>query len=142
MKKLTLITATFLMCLTACAREEPIALANLPNQAQSLINTYFTDLPVALTKVDHDGLQKTYEVIFTTGGSIEFNHNGEWKSIEISTGVPMELIPEAIVDYLKANYPNQIVIQIDRDIYDYELQLDNGVELKFNKKYQLIDIDY
>jgi hypothetical protein len=54
----------------------------------------------------------------------------------------MELIPEAIVDYLKANYPNQIVIQIDRDIYDYELQLDNGVELKFNKKYQLIDIDY
>jgi hypothetical protein len=142
MKKLTLITATFLMCLTACAREEPIALANLPNQAQSLINTYFADLPVALTKVDHDGLQKTYEVIFTTGGSIEFNHNGEWKNIEISTGVPMELIPEAIVDYLKANYPNQIVIQIDRDIYDYELQLDNGVELKFNKKYQLIDIDY
>lgn len=142
MKKLTLIAATILLCLTACAREEPIALANLPNQAQSLINTYFADLPVALTKVDHEGLQKIYKVIFTTGGSIEFNHNGEWTEIEISTGVPMALIPEAIVDYLKANYPTQIVVKIDRDIYDYELQLDNGVELTFNKKYQLIDIEY
>ena len=142
MKKASIIAATILLTLTACAREEPITFANLPTPAQELLTTYFSDLPVALTKVEYDGLHKTYEVIFSTGGSVEFDHNGEWTDIEMDSGVPMELIPQPIRDYLKANYPMQIVVKIDRDRYDYELTLDNWVELKFNKKYQLIDIDY
>lgn len=141
MKKLTFITLSILLAFTSCTKEEPVAFANLPAQAQTILNTYFSDMPVALTKTDNEGFAKVYEVIFTTGDRIEFDRDGDWREIEMSAGVPMELIPQPIVDYLKANYPTQVVIMIDYDKYNYELELDNLVELKFNTKYQLIDID-
>ena len=39
------------------------------------------------------------------------------------------------------NYPKNKITSIDRDRRDYEVELDNGLDLKFDLKFRLIDID-
>ena len=55
--------------------------------------------------------------------------------------VPNQLIPQAIRNYLKENYPAQAVKKIEMNKNEYEVELANGLDLTFNKHFQLIDID-
>lgn len=142
MKKLTIAIATCLLTLTACAHEKAIAFEELPDHAQNLLFNHFADLPIALTKMECDGLSKNYEVVFNKDGEIEFDHNGEWEAIQFNSGVPTQLIPQGITNYLQNNYPTQIVIKIERNKHDYEVKLNNKTELTFDQKCNLIDIDF
>ena len=55
--------------------------------------------------------------------------------------VPVKLIPQAIRNYLMENYPAQAVKKIEMNKNEYEVELANGLDLTFNKHFQLIDID-
>lgn len=52
-------------------------------------------------------------------------------------------VPAAIQEYVTANYPDAqiVIVKYDKRDKDYEVQLSNGWELTFNKKFQLIDAD-
>lgn len=51
------------------------------------------------------------------------------------------IIPSPIQKYTATNYPDAKVLKIERDKTDYEVKLSNGWELKFDSKFNLIDID-
>ena len=53
------------------------------------------------------------------------------------------MIPAIISSFIKEHYPNAKVVEmdIDDDSKKYDVELDNGITLKFNKHQQLIDID-
>ena len=53
----------------------------------------------------------------------------------------MAIVPQQIRDYVTKNYPKNKIVAIDRDRRDYEVELDNGLDLKFDLKFRLIDID-
>ena len=73
---------------------------------------------------------------------VEFTKNGEWKDVECKYGeVPAAIVPQQIRDYVAKNYPDRKITAIDRDRRDYEVELDNGLDLKFDLKFRLIDID-
>ena len=55
--------------------------------------------------------------------------------------VPSQLIPQPIKNYLKDNYAGQSVKKIEMNKNEYEVELANGLDLTFNKHFQLIDID-
>ena len=55
--------------------------------------------------------------------------------------VPVKLIPQAIRNYLMENYPAQAVKKLEMNKNEYEVELANGLDLTFNKHFQLIDID-
>lgn len=121
--------------------DKPIAVSQLPAAAQQTLKKYFGSQKVAMAKMESGLLEKTYDVIFTNGEKIEFNRKGEWTEISCkSTTVPTALIPSAISKYIKANYPDAKVLSIERD-KECEVQLNNRIELTFDKSYQLIDID-
>ena len=64
------------------------------------------------------------------------------KDVECKYGeVPAAIVPQQIRDYVAKNYPDRKVTAIDRDRRDYEVELDNGLDLKFDLKFRLIDID-
>ena len=85
---------------------------------------------------------KTYDVIFTNGEKIEFDSKGQWRDIECrQSRVPAALIPAAIANFVKKNYPQTTILKIERDRRTYEIELSNRLELKFNNSFQLIDID-
>ena len=59
-----------------------------------------------------------------------------------NNAVPEGVIPVQIKDYVMKNYPQQRVTMIDRtkgdSKSDYDVKLDNGVKLRFNKNFDLL----
>ena len=57
------------------------------------------------------------------------------------SAVPEAVIPEAILRYVKTNYPGHKVVKIEKEDRGYEAKLANGMKLEFDKKFNLVDID-
>lgn len=144
MKKLVFLLVC-LFTLQTIARaddDKPIQVTQMPQQAQQLIKQHFADSKVALAKMESDFLYKSYEVIFTNGNKVEFDKKGNWTEVDCKYGsVPVAVIPIAIQKYVTANYPDTNILKIERDKKDYEIKLSNRTELKFDLKFNLIDID-
>ena len=86
--------------------------------------------------------QDEYKVNFTQGGNVEFDKKGEWESVSMkSAGVPAGIVPSTIMVYLKEKFPNGKVIKIERDKRGYEVKMDNGLELDFDKNGKFLKID-
>lgn len=76
------------------------------------------------------------------GTKIEFNAEGEWKDVDCTSGeVPVAIIPKQINDYVAKSYPGVKFLKIDRDRRSYDVSLSNRLELKFDKQFNLVDID-
>lgn len=122
--------------------DKPIQVNQLPQKAQLFIKQYFADSRTAIAKMESDFLDKSYDVIFTNGDKLEFDKKGNWKEVNCKySSVPTGIIPSAILKYVTANYPDTKVLKIERDKKDYEVKLSNGWNLKFDLKFNLIDID-
>ena len=135
MKKLVfLLVCLFTLQTVARADDDkPIQVTQMPQLAQQFIKQHFSDSKVALAKMESDFLYKSYEVIFT---------KGNWEEVDCKhTSVPVAIIPAAIQKYVTTNYPDAKVLKIERDKKDYEVKLSNRTELKFDLKFNLIDID-
>lgn len=145
MKKLTF----FLVCLfTLCAitlradNEKPIQVNQLPAAAQQFIKQHFADRRILLAKMETELISKSYEVIFADGDHIDFDGKGNWEEVDCkSSSVPAAVIPVRIMEYIRANYPDETVKKIEKDRREYEVKLSNRVELSFDLKYNLTDID-
>lgn len=145
MKKLLFIL-TCLFCLNTVVMaddDKPIRFDQLPKKAQQFVNNNFKDSKVTLTKVDTDWFDKAYEVIFTNGDKIEFNKSGDWTEIDCRhNAVPANAVPQTIKNYIRDNYSDAKVLKIEKDAHRYEVKLSNKVELEFDNKFNLIDIDF
>lgn len=120
---------------------KPIQVGQLPTPAQTFITTHFKNHKIAFAKVETEFLSKTYEVIFTSGEKVEFDRSGRWIEIQCKAeGVPATIIPLAISDYVKQNYPDAVIQKIERDKHDIEVHLSNRWEIKFDHEMRVIDI--
>lgn len=119
-----------------------IAKENLPNVSQQFISKYFGDLNITYAKEERGFFEKSFEVVFADGTKVEFARNGEWKEIDCRrSSVPSPIIPDKILKYVKNNYPDAKILQIERGRNDYEVRLSNRLELTFDKAFNIIDID-
>ena len=115
----------------------------LPKAAQSTINKNFK-AKVSVVKIDKDfGRISEYEAILTDGTEISFDRHGNWDNIETSasSSVPEALIPAPISTYVKKNYSGQKIVGIDKERNGYEVELTNGLDLKFNKQGEFLRYD-
>lgn len=144
MKKLVLVLVSIVaLSFTAKASEDkPITVDRMPQKAQQFINAHFGNHQVAMAKMETDFLSKSYDVIFTNGDKVEFDRKGEWTNIdcEYST-VPAEILPAAIKAYVNKNYPNATVKQIEKERNNYDVELSNGWDIKFDKHFRVIELD-
>ena len=65
---------------------------------------------------------------------------GNWKRVgRKKTGIPRELIPDAIERYVKKNYPHDVVTKFSKKDYGYKLELSDDMDLRFNHQCQFIE---
>lgn len=122
--------------------DKPISVNALPAKAQSLLNQHFNGQKVMLATIESGVISKSYDVVLKNGTKLEFDKKGNLTEIDCKqVTVPANLIPQAIKDYLKDNYAGQSVKKIEIKRNEYEIELSNGLDLTFNKHFQLIDID-
>lgn len=144
MKKLITLTVCFftLFGIAKADNDKPISISELPKKSLEFIQQYFPKKEVSYAKMEKDLWDKKYEVVFVNGEKIEFDKNGEWKEVECKlSAVPEAIIPEQIKTYITKQYPQVKVLKIERDSKKYEVELSNKLDLKFNLKFQLIEID-
>ena len=145
MKKLLILAAAVFALGTSTVsadNDRPISVSELPEKAQQFIRQHFPNEKVSFDKMERELFDTTYEVIFTSSSKVEFLKNGDWKEVDCKySTVPAAIIPQQIAQYVSQYYPDTSVVQIDRDKRDYEVKLTNGLELTFDLKFNLIDID-
>lgn len=142
-KNILILLSVFSIATTACADNyKTVPVEQLPAKAQTFVANYFPGVKVALSRQEMDVFEKTFDVIFADGRKVEFNHKGEWTEVDgVRQAVPAGIVPKSVADYVKTHYPDATINKIERDHKEVEVQLSNHVELTFNKKMQLIDID-
>ncbi len=144
MKRIILLSVSLVMMTTAvfADNDKPITVDQLPTNAKQFIEKYFSNVKVSFAKMETEMFDKSYEVVFADGSKVEFDKKGEWKDVDCKfTQVPDGIVPQQIKDYVAANYAGAKILDIDRDSRDYEVSLSNKLELKFDLKFNLIDID-
>lgn len=120
----------------------PINVSQLPEKAQTFLTTYFPEAKVSLARKEFDVTELSYDVIFTNGSKVEFDRKGEWTEVDCLTQpLPAGIVPATIEKVIKEQYPDAKATKIERDRREIDVKLSNRVELTFNKKMQLIDID-
>ena len=143
-KKLLIMIVAVLGISTAAMAKDTYArdASVLPKAAQTMIANNFK-ANVSVVKIESDfGRVSEYEVVLTDGTEISFDRDGNWDNVEVGEGsIPKAFIPQAIADYVKANQPGQKIVGIEKERHGYDVELSNGIEMKFDKngKFQRYD---
>ena len=142
MKKFFSVVLIVLCSLTACANEQVIPFDQVPEPAKAIVAAHFDASQIAYVTLEKDLLDAEYDVKFNDGRSLEFNKAGELLKVDCKqTEVPAALIPEAVRAYVKANFPNAFITEWSKDDRRWKAELNAGLELEFNSKYEFIRID-
>ena len=135
-------------CMVSCnmvanaGNNKPISVNALPAKVQTLLSQHFNGQKVMLVTIESGVVSRSYDVVLQNGPKLEFDKKGNLTEIDCKQDiVPAQLIPQAIRNYLKDNYAGQSVKKIEMNKNEYEVELVNGLDLTFNKHFQLIDID-
>ena len=135
-------------CMVSCnmvanaGNNKPISVNALPAKVQTLLSQHFNGQKVMLVTIESGVVSRSYDVVLQNGTKLELDKKGNLTEIDCKQDiVPAQLIPQAIRNYLKDNYAGQSVKKIEMNKNEYEVELVNGLDLTFNKHFQLIDID-
>lgn len=115
----------------------------LPVAAQTMVKDNFKS-KVNHIKIDKEwGKVSEYDVVLMDGTEISFDHNGNWKDIEVSikSSVPQRFVPAAITTYVKQNHKKAHIIGIEKKKSGYEVELSNGIEMKFSSDGKFLRYD-
>ena len=135
-------TATFAATYIWHDQHRPISLNELPATAKSFVDKHFGSKEVSFVTAERETFGAEYNVAFVDGTKIEFNSKGEWTNIECKgSAVPSGAVPSKIADYIKRNHTNTNIVEINREPREWEVKLSNGLELTFDSKFRVIDID-
>lgn len=123
------------------AQDQIIQASELPAMASKFLKSNFGKETIA--KVEKDVKDMDYEVYFNNGVKVEFDKEGNWKEIDGNNvmAIPTEFIDKNILKYVSANYPNTNIVKIEKNRTNQEVELSNGVELKFDSNGKFIRMD-
>lgn len=146
MKKLffaAMLLMTSVVSANADNDERAINVAQLPQTAQSFLTANFSGKTVAFAVEERKFFGTEYEVVYTDRTEVSFRSDGEWESVETKyEQVPSSVVPAQIAEFVaKGGFEGQFIKEISRDRYSWEITLSSGIEIKFDKQFNVIGYD-
>ena len=127
---------------TCFADDRIIPVEQLPAAAQQFVKATFPEAKISFATKDAEFTGTKYEARLADGTEIDFDKKGEWDKVDCQMkSVPEALVPVVIAQYVKTNFSGAVITKIDKERYGYDIELSNDLELKFNKKGQVMEID-
>ncbi len=115
-----------------------VDIEKLPQLAKDFINNKLPGKDIVRMKVEEDDV----EVWLNSGEKLEFDTDGNIKEIECLSGLSASVVGQRIIDDVKSIKPEAYVVKIDKDSYgEYEVTLDNGMEIKYDPNFKRLGID-
>lgn len=142
MKKMLMMAVCLILgVMAAKADERPILVTELPKDAQTFLKKNFPKEKDMQAFVDNGKFSTTYEVKFGNT-ELEFTAEGEWKEVECKYGaVPAAIVPKNVAAAVSEHFSGVAIVKIERDRRGYETKLANGMEMTFDSKGNLVDIN-
>ena len=141
MKKIMLLLAVLFGIMSATARNNYSHDVDiLPKAAKIILKENFKSSVNHIKIGKEFGHIRKYEVILTDGTEISFDKHGNWKDVEVSrdASVPAIFIPTPVSKFVKDNQAKAKVTGIEKKAYGYDVELSNGVDVKFTAKGKFI----
>ena len=132
------------LCFAACTSETVSHDATqLPKKARDIINQNFSSAISLIETEKSMGSVKEYEVTLTDGSEISFNGNGEWKSVDTPTNIPVPagLVPTNIAKFVAEKHAGAFIVGLDKNKKGFEVELSNDVEIQFDPAGNFIKYD-
>ena len=123
------------------ADDRPRAYEKLPAPAKEYIQTNFPGEKTTMVTKDDDLIFADYTVMLSNGIRLEFEHSGALTQISSPNGIPAELVPVSIRNYVQTHYPDAGYLDFEIGKRTYEVKLTNRMELKFNNSFHIIEVD-
>ena len=106
------------------------------------VTQHFPNATVQMVMPDEDDI----DVVLNDYTKIEFRLNNEWKKVDCEhsttfTAVPATIVPEQITAYVNTSFPGAIIKKLEKKYRGWEIELNNGLELKFNNNFKVMEID-
>ncbi len=106
------------------------------------VTQYFPEATIQMVMPDEDDI----DIVLNDYTKIEFKLNNEWKKVDCEhatkfISVPATLVPEQITAYVNANFPNTIIKKLEKKFFGWEIELSNGLEVKFNNNFKVTKVD-
>lgn len=139
---LSLLVASFAFVSCDDDDDEVVITANeLPAVSQTFLATHFPGHTANYVTRDND----SYDVYLSNGFEVDFYLSGDWDSVsghtmEVPASV-IALIPAAIPAYVATNFPTLFIVEVNREPYGYEIELNSRLELEFDATGNFIRID-
>ena len=141
-KKIFLMSAVALT-MASCADDKVVNQNDTPQEVQSNVSAQFPDKRVVQITADAEGIGgKNYTVIFEDNTKAEYAANGELQEAKSATQLPDAIIPQGILTYVKSNYQNNFITEINlEDKNSKDVKLNSGLELEFDGNYNFMRIE-
>ena len=130
------------LLMTGCS-DKPVLPAQLPAPIQTFVQQYFPGQTITFAQKDLELTGWKYEIFLADGTHIDFDTDDMWDKIEcpLTNPIPTAIIPPPVATTIQANYPDAMITKIDKELNGYEVDLANGLELKFNNQGAIVDMD-
>ncbi|MDX1784217.1 MAG: PepSY-like domain-containing protein, partial [Aequorivita vladivostokensis] len=115
--------------------------AEIPTEITAYLNQHFASNAIIRALKEMDDNTVEYEVYLDGDYELEFNENFEIISIEGITELPDSVIPQSILDYVTQNYPNDFIVEWELEDDHQQVELNNGIEIKFTLNGEFIRVD-
>lgn len=138
MKKSLIAFLMVALCAIAAQARDEVSrdVTTLPPTAQKFLKTYFKGTDVSFIKIEKTlGYTTEYEAVLVDGTEIDFDRDGSWEKVEMpkTKAVPSSLVPKAIAQYVDKNFSGQKIVSIEKESRTYEVELQSGLELIFDR---------
>ena len=122
--------------------ERHVPLEKMPPEARGFVETNFGGQKVVLSKKEQELFCKEYEVILDGGTKIKFDRKGRWTKVDCKYGaLPMGILPARVERFLQTEYAGGIVTEAKRKGSRLKVEIDDRMELTFDRNDNLVGFD-
>ena len=132
-----------MLCLGASARgKQPVAFSKVPQIVQdTVLNHYLMEDVLLSTRQKTQPRHYMYE--FRTADGTKMLYTDKAVLIEASNkaGIQHSFLPAKVLNYVLEVFPNAVITEYERSSMKQEVELNNDIELVFNKHGKFLRID-
>ncbi|MBR5639827.1 MAG: PepSY-like domain-containing protein [Muribaculaceae bacterium] len=117
---------------------DSIGITKLPKISKDYIEKYLPDKEIARVIAADD----EFKVWLSTGEQLEFDLDGGIQEIECAAGIPESVIDERVLQDVRLIDSHAPIVKIEKKSNgDYEVKLNNGMEIEYDASYKRMGID-
>lgn len=137
---LLLLVALF-FSVNSFGQKKYLSQSEIPTEISTYVQKHFPGQSITYTRLKHKMLTKEYKVKLNDRTELKFDSKKKIIEADSKTALPESIIPQALLAYVKKEYPQAQIKEWKLKRNYQEIELNNGLELEFTLNGNFIRID-